>query len=262
MALHGIIGDMHGNREALLAALAALGALRPEQIWCVGDIVGYNADPNDCVAIVRKCGVASIAGNHDLIASRRLGFRRCSNKAMHALRRTRRVLEPAVVQYLQSLPATLAIGDQALLIHGGVRDVQQYLTLAQHIEENVRYLRSDFPGRRICFFGHMHEQTVFEVGPDGRVRKLRSDDEVRLRPDAAYFINPGSVDASRKRGPKMAEFALFDSDAQTVRFFRTPYDDALSEARAAEAGYRVGPWRDYCYTLWRRLTGLRSRPGG
>lgn len=256
MALHGILGDIHGNREALLAVLAALAALRPERIWCIGDIVGYSADPNDCVAIVRGHGVASIAGNHDLIGTRQLGFQRCSAKAMHALKRTRRCLEPAAVEYLCSLPATLPVGEHALLVHGGVRDVQQYLRRTRDIEENAHYLRCDFPGRWICFFGHLHEQTVFEIGSDGTVRRLATSDTVKLRPGASYFINPGSVDASRKREQGMAEFALFDSSALSVRFFRTPYDGALTEAKAAQSGYRIGPWRERYYQLRQRL--LRS----
>lgn len=253
MALYGILGDIHGNREALTAALAALERHRPERLLCVGDVVGYNADPDDCATLLQERGVIAIAGNHDLISIGRLGFERCSNKAMHALKCTRRRLRPSTAEYLRSLPAALPVEDRAVLVHGGVRDVQLYMTKPHHIEENVRYLRADFPGRHICFYGHMHEQKVFEAREDGTIHDLPGKGIVRLRSDREYFVNPGSLDASRKHEHKLAEFALFDSGALTVEFFRVPYDDSLSEAKAAAAGYRIGRGRDLFYMVQRRI---------
>ena len=78
MALYGVLGDIHGNREALEAALAKLDACGVTRILCVGDIVGYNADGDACVEILRACHALCIAGNHDLIGTGRLGFERCS----------------------------------------------------------------------------------------------------------------------------------------------------------------------------------------
>jgi diadenosine tetraphosphatase ApaH/serine/threonine PP2A family protein phosphatase len=253
MALYGVIGDIHGNLEALTATLAALERHCPEKLLCVGDIVGYNADPDDCAAILRERGVMAIAGNHDLIGTGRLGIERCSTNAMHSLKRTRRRLHPRTTEYLCSLPTALEVEDRVVLVHGGVRDVQQYMTKPHHIEENVPYLRTDFPGRRICFYGHMHEQKVFEVSENGTVRDLPVEGIMRLHPNRDYFVNPGSVDASRKHGHKLAEFALFDSGALTVEFFHVPYDDALTEAKAAAGGYRMHPWRHLFYSVERRI---------
>ena len=258
MALYGVLGDIHGNREALTATLAALEKRRPERLLCVGDIVGYNADPNGCAALLRKRGVIAIAGNHDLISTGRLGFERCSYKAMHSLKRTRLELHADTAEYLCSLPAAFEVEDQVVLVHGGVRDVQQYMTKPHHIEENVRYLRTDFPGRHICFYGHMHQQKVFEVSEDGMVRDLPAEGIARLRRDREYFINPGSLDASRKHGCKLAEFALFDSGELTVEFFRVSYDAALTEAKAAAAGYRISPWLNRLSVVRR---GILGKPG-
>jgi hypothetical protein len=83
---------------------------------------------------------------------------------------------------------------------------------------------------------------------------------MKLRRDREYFVNPGSVDASRKHTHKLAEFALFDSDALTVEFCRVPYDDALTEAKAAAGGYRMPRWRHFYYAAQRRiLTKLRRK---
>jgi len=253
MALYGLLGDIHGNREALEAALAALDARGVEKIACVGDLVGYNADPDECVAILRSRGAVAIAGNHDLIGTGLLGFERCSNKAMHSLKRTRRAISRETAAYLRGLPSHVLLEGRVLLTHGGVRDVQQYMTNARHVLENAAYLRQDFPAATICFYGHTHEQRVFELAGD-EVRDVPPS-VVDLSPQRLYFINPGSVDASRKRHLKFAEFALFDSDALTVEFGNTPYDEARTEARAAAAGYRIGALRERLYDVQRRLIG-------
>ena len=128
------------------------------------------------------------------------------------------------------------------------------MTGPRHIEENIHYLREDVPGRRICFFGHMHEQRVFEVDPSGAVRLLPATGVMKLHPDLEYFINPGSVDASRKHSHKLAEFAVFDSQALTLEFVRVPYDDKLTEEKATSAGYRITQsWRNLRYAAERKL---------
>ena len=257
MALYGVLGDIHGNREALEAVLAALDARGIRRLACVGDLVGYNADPDDCVEILLGRGAIAIAGNHDLIGTGLLGFERCSNKARHSLKRTRQRISARTAGYLRALPSHHLLEGRVLLTHGGVRDVQQYMTQPKHILENVEHLRNDFPGTRLCFFGHTHEQRVFEVMGDA-VRTVPPS-MVDLCPRREYFVNPGSVDASRKHGCKLAEYMVFDSEALTVDFARVPYDDARTESRAASAGYRLDPWRDRLYDVRRRLAEVASR---
>jgi predicted phosphodiesterase len=251
MALYGVIADIHGNREALAAALGALEQRRVERIVCLGDVVGYNADPDECVAMVRKRCAVAIAGNHDLIGLGRLDFRRCSNKAEYSLRRTRRALKQVSVSYLAALPPHCVLEDGVVLVHGGVRDVQQYMVTPALIGENAAFLQADFPGARLCFFGHSHEQKVYRVHGDD-VRELSTENQ-SLRNDSIYFVNPGSVDASRKRGRKLAECALFDSGRWTIDFLRVPYDSAATETKAAVFGYRINPLTDRLYSLRRRL---------
>jgi predicted phosphodiesterase len=252
MARYGILGDIHGNREALDAVLRTLDARGIERLLCVGDIVGYNADPDECVALVRERRALAIAGNHDLISLRRLGFRRCSNIAEYALRRTRRTLGAQSASFLAALPDTRTLEEGVVLIHGGVRDVQQYMVAPSHIRQNAEYLRADFPGARLCFFGHSHEQKVYEVKAD-EVREIAASGRVALDPGLLYFINPGSVDASRKSRHKLAECAVLDSAAWTVEFLRVPYDAAAAEVKAAVYGYRIGPWSERWYALRRRI---------
>lgn len=253
MALYGVLGDIHGNLQALRAVLTALDACGIDRIACVGDIVGYNADHDACVEALRNRGAIAIAGNHDLIGTGRLGFERCSNKAMHALKRTRRELAHSSARYLGALPPSRVIEGPALLVHAGVRDVLQYMTQPKHVLENIEYLRADFPGIRLCFFGHTHEQRVFEV-LGGEVRALPPS-FVDLSPHREYFVNPGSVDASRKHGTKVAEYLVYDSASLTLDFSSVPYDDDQTEARALAEGYRLARWRDRLYDVQRRVIG-------
>ncbi len=258
MAVYGLIADIHGNREALGAALEALARRGAGQILCLGDVVGYNADPDECVDMLRKHGALAIAGNHDLIGLGRLGFARCSNKARYSLKRTRRSLSADSAAYLAKLPDYRVIGEKVVLVHGGVRDVEQYMTTSAHIQQNAAFLAEDFPEARLCFFGHSHEQKVYEVH-EGSVRDLPLAPSLTLDPQKVYFINPGSVDASRKRDHKLAEFAVLDTETWRVELWRVPYDCAATEAKAAVFGYRIPPLTDRWYSLQRKMRSALRR---
>jgi predicted phosphodiesterase len=256
MATYGVLGDIHGNLEALRAVLDALDARGARELLCVGDIVGYNADPDECVALLRSRSVKVIAGNHDLIATRRLGFERCSNQARYALERTRRRISPETAAWLGSLPDRLLIEGRTVLVHGGVRDVQLYMKTAQLVARNAELLRLDFPSARICFFGHSHAQKVYEVDAGVTERELTVGGLDRGK---LYFVNAGSVDAQRKPQDKLAECAIFDTGAWSIEFLRVPYAAAATEAKAAVGGYRIPPIIDRAYTWRRRVTPLVQR---
>jgi predicted phosphodiesterase len=253
MALYGVIADIHGNIEALGAVLDALDAHGAERLLCLGDIVGYNADPDECAALVRERRALSIAGNHDLIGTGQLGFERCANNAAYALKRTRKRLAPETAAWLCMLPASLLVEDRIALVHGGVRDVQEYMTTPRHIRRNAELLRADFPHVRICFFGRSHAQRVYRVEEDGAATDLSGAQRYVLGREPVHFINPGSVDAQRKRERRLAEFALFDSLDWKLEFLSVPYDAASTEAKAAVFGYRIPPWIDRLSSARRRI---------
>ena len=260
MALYGVLGDIHGNREALHAVLDQCDRRAVDGLLCVGDIVGFNADSDECAELLRARNALAIAGNHDLISIGRLDFERCANKVIYSLKRTRRRIGAQTAAYLASLPAHRVIEGRILLVHAGVRDVEQYVVTPRHVAQNAAYLRADYSGINACFFGHVHEQKVYEVEGDA-VRELPIAAPVTLRADRLYFINPGSVDAARKAEHKLAEFALLDSTAMRIEFLRAAYDDAASESRAAAGGYRIDRLTDRLYTLRRRARRIASRLG-
>ena len=267
MALYGVLADIHGNVEALRAVLETLELRGVQRLLCPGDIVGYNADPDECAAIMRAKqatwrglpGAEIVAGNHDLIATGQLGFERCAGNAAYALRRTRKRLAPETAAWLRTLPGTRLVEDRIALVHGGVRDVQEYMTTPRHIRRNAAMLREEFPHASLCFFGHSHAQRVYRVEEDGTASDLSGESRYVLQRDALHFVNPGSVDAQRKREHKVAEFALFDSLDWTLEFGRVGYDAASTEAKAAVFGYRVNLLTESLYGLRRRVGRLSAR---
>jgi predicted phosphodiesterase len=257
--IYGIVADIHGNAEALTAALDALERRRVDRLVCLGDIVGYNADSNECVGLVRRRGIESIAGNHDLIGIGRLGVDRCANKAAFALKRTRRVLTAESRDFLAGLPLARVYEGRFLFVHGAINDVQQYLRTGPQVRTNLDILRRVYPGVLVCFFGHTHEPRFYEaIG--GTIEERPGRGCMQLARNGTYFINPGSVDASRKREHHLAEFGVFDSSRLRMEFHRVPYDHLSSETKASREGYRIDAVTDWLYSARRKLTPSWARP--
>jgi len=253
--LYGILADIHGNLEALTAALEALERRHVDRLICLGDIVGYNADSNACAAVVQSRSIESIAGNHDLISIGRLGVDRCANKAAFALARTRRVLRPEARDFLAALPLARVYERRLLLIHGGIGDVQQYVRSCDHVRANLGPLKRCYPDVNVCFFGHTHEARLYEITGEC-VEERPAGESVPLATGKMYFVNPGSVDASRKRGYRLAEFGVFDSSLFRMEFHRVPYDHLSAERKATSQGYRIDAVTDWLYTARHKVNSV------
>jgi predicted phosphodiesterase len=264
MALYGVVAGIHGNAEALGAVLAALERRGATRLLCLGDTVGYNADPDECAALLRARRAIAVAGRNELIATGSLGLdweqRHGPPRATHALRRTRRSLKAPAAQWLRSLPVRHALDERIVLVHGGVRDVQQYLTHPRDLRQNAEFLRADFPAAKLCFFGASHARKVWEVDGDEVVD--RTADQLALSRERLTFVNPGAVDAQRRREHRLAEYAIFDSLDWTVEFLRVRYDAATTEAKAAVFGYRIYGLAAGLYGLRRRLAFSRGAAPG
>jgi predicted phosphodiesterase len=257
MARYGVISDVHANLEALRAVLDDLERQEIDRIVSLGDVVGYNADPEECISLLRGYRIESIAGNHDLIALGRLGFERCAARPRFALKRTRRRLGPDARSFLSDLPPIRTCEAGAVvLIHGGVDDVSEYLRTADQIRRAAGALAAPAPGARICFYGHTHDPQVFAIDrATGDVTSTTPDLERPLPVDldrSLYFINPGSVDAAR-RPRKLAEYAVLDWSGREVRFHRVPYDHQLAERKASAGGYRMSRAHELAHRVRRAV---------
>jgi predicted phosphodiesterase len=256
VATYGLISDIHGNLEALHAVLVHLEREGVDHIVALGDLVGYNANSNECIEIIRARGIDCIAGNHDLIALGRLGFERCAVRPEFTLRRTRRELDAGSRKFLSNLPPVRVYEDSIVLIHGGVDDVQEYMRTANDIARNAATFRARWPRARLCLFGHTHDPVLYQVGPNVRAVPTEAN-ETPLDREHLTFLNPGSVDAAR-RNAKLAEVAILDSERWTVRYQRVPYDDQKAERSATEAHYRMTRLDEVVYNA-RRLARRGSR---
>jgi len=231
---YAIISDVHANLEALEAVLADM---RPhaDTVVCLGDIVGYNANPNECLELVQNVCDVVISGNHDQAACGLRRYDDFSAYAREAMDWTRRQLTPAWYQYLLSLPSTAMFSDQWLAAHGSPRDTDEYLFHAAHFQEAFIYLQEYLPQERGCFIGHTHLPMIWECTPEGLVGPTAVTAlTVMLQPARRYIINPGSVGQPRY-GKPAASYALLDDQALTVEFRFVTYDVAAAQDKIYDA---------------------------
>jgi predicted phosphodiesterase len=258
MATYAFLADIHGNTEALVAALAFLESENVDHLVGLGDIVGYNPGGNACVRLVRERSIECVTGNHELIALGRMGFDRCAPSPAHALRQARRDLSTTTKQFLGALPSTLTYEGRIVVTHGGLDDVAEYMTTSARILANAEILGERHPRAAFCFFGHTHVPKVYELGSNSLV-EAPATGVVRVGAKGKkYFINPGSIDASRCR-EKLARFAVFDSMRDEVRFHAVTYDEGAVERAAVAAGYRLSAHRRWLEQARKRLQLSLSR---
>lgn len=241
MARFGIIGDPHGNHEALTAALRELGRRNIDQVWCVGDLVGYNADPDAVVAELEKSAVC-IAGNHDRVAIGALGSERCWYGARYALGRTRETIGDRALAYLATLPTVRPVDKGLYLFHGCIDDVTRYCRGERELLHNDRLLGERHPRVWLACFGHTHVPGIHAVrnGEHGRiVDHLGGTGRIELDYGARFFLNPGFIDGARREQP-VAQFAVLDTLDRTVELCEVPYDAKTSELKSRRGGFRPG----------------------
>ncbi|MGE3539563.1 MAG: metallophosphoesterase [Candidatus Tectimicrobiota bacterium] len=231
---YAIISDVHANLEALEAVLSDLRPLA-DAVVCLGDIVGYNANPNECLELVRSVCDVIIAGNHDQAACDLRLYDDFSDYARTAMDWTREQLPPDWKQYLRTLPTTAEFGTCWLAAHGSPWDTDEYLFNTWHFQEAFAYLQQDWPAIRACFIGHTHLPMIWERTPSGQITPTDMTSlTVTLQPAQRYIINPGSVGQPRYGGPA-ATYLLLDEQALSVEFRFVPYDVATTQEKIYDA---------------------------
>lgn len=207
--------------------MSACGA---DGLLCLGDVVGYGADPGPCVERVRQEAVAVVSGNHDAGVVGRLDLDWFNPFAKAAALWTAEQLCGDHRAYLSSLPLVARI-DEATLVHASPRVPEEwdYLISARDGFEVFPFFRT-----RLCFVGHSHRPGIWIEGPDG-VRFEPYPSQQELLPGHRYIVNVGSVGQPRDRDPRAA-CAIWDTDAQTITIHRVSYDTRAAQAKIREAG--------------------------
>jgi predicted phosphodiesterase len=220
-----IISDIHGNRHAFEAVLDEIAASECEEIWCLGDLVGYGAEPDACVELARRHTAICLAGNHDLGVTGALPLEDFSRGAALAARWTQATITEETRAFLESLqPQRL---DQSVgLYHASPRDpVWEYVLSALQAE-----LCLDVQDHRLCLVGHSHVALSFTRPPgSGATGQTRGGGEELDLTESEWLINPGSVGQPRDGDPRAAWLDL-DLAACTAAYHRVEYDIAGAAA--------------------------------
>ena len=216
-----IISDIHGNRQAFEAVLEAVAASDAAELWCLGDLVGYGADPDACVELARKHAAVCLAGNHDLAITGELALDEFSRGASLAAQWTREVMAPENVGFLAGLRPQ-AVEGAVGLYHASPRDpVWEYVLSALLAE-----LCMDEQQQRVCLIGHSHVALSF-VRREGELAtgEPRRDGAELDVSAGEWLLNPGSVGQPRD-GDRRAAWLLLDLQEWTASYMRTEYDVA------------------------------------
>jgi diadenosine tetraphosphatase ApaH/serine/threonine PP2A family protein phosphatase len=218
-----IISDIHSNLEALQKALEIIDEKKVEEIVCLGDLVGYGANPNECVELTRKRASRILLGNHDQAAFDLSQTEHFNRHARTAAYWTNQTLTQENLEFLKSLPFQHVI-DDLTFVHASPRDPEQweYVFSAHEAKTNFPSFQT-----RICFVGHTHIPGVFPE--DLKMQKSKVTRENR------YIINVGSVGQPRDGNWKLS-FGVFDTSAWTYDLIRSEYDvqTALEKIVAAD----------------------------
>jgi predicted phosphodiesterase len=236
---YAIISDLHANIEALDATLARIDALGVDRVLCLGDIVGYNADPEPCIERLRERKIRSLAGNHDRAVVGTRSALHFGSQARRVVEWTRHQLSDQSRAYLARLPIADSIDGAFFAVHAALHpepNDELHLSTKERVRASLLALASGRFGARVCFFGHTHRAVVHSLsGTHVQSRDVDTETTLELDPELFHIVNPGSVGQSRDGDPRAA-FAVYDSDASAVSFHRVAYDFALCHDKAERAG--------------------------
>lgn len=225
-----VISDIHANRAAMEAVLRDAAPF--DMIWCLGDLVGYGPDPNECVARIQDFEHICVAGNHDWAALGRLALDDFNTEARIAHLWTQEELTPVSREYLQQLPVRLEQGD-ITLVHGSPREpVWEYLLDLEGAMINFSHFSTPF-----CLVGHTHLPLMFVLDEEpGRPYAMIPEigTPISLR-GYRMILNPGSVGQPRDGDPR-ASYAILDTNAMTWELRRVSYPIEITQERMRARG--------------------------
>ncbi len=228
-----VISDIHSNLAALTAVLADAGVV--DETWCLGDVVGYGPQPNECIDLLRarEPHLSCIAGNHDWAALGKLDTAQFNSDAESAARWTGQALSDKSHAYLEGLPQQLRREDFTL-VHGSPRDaIMEYVVSLAVARENFAVLTT-----RYCLLGHSHLPFVMAEGlhpselPE--IQKVQIGQAVPLT-ERRLMINPGSVGQPRDGNPD-ASYLILDNAAMTIEQRRVAYPIKETQTLMEQAG--------------------------
>jgi predicted phosphodiesterase len=228
-----IISDIHGNAHALDAVLDDAAEVGYDAALCLGDLVGYGADPSAVITrVVTLAPVAIVRGNHDKVCAGLEPAVLFNEVARRSIEWTRSVLSPAELQMLADLPkGPRLVADGLEICHGSPFDEDHYVFDQDDAARSI-----DAAGARLCLFGHTHLPAIFTAADDPATSgDGLAPDEMRLPKAGPALVNVGSVGQPRD-GDARAAYGVLDVERNTIRLRRTPYDVQGAQRKIMQAG--------------------------
>jgi diadenosine tetraphosphatase ApaH/serine/threonine PP2A family protein phosphatase len=222
-----IISDIHANLTALEAVLNDAGPI--DAVWCLGDLVGYGPDPDQCIARIRSLpNLVCLLGNHDAAALGLIDTETFNPDARLAIEWTRASLQEESVEFLKTLPEKKVV-DYMTLTHGSPRQpVWEYLLDTRSATANFEYFDTPY-----CLVGHTHLPVLYYLPDESRIAQLMVPDaSMKLTLPPRAILNPGSVGQPRDRDPRAA-YARYDPEQNLFEFCRVSYDVSAVQERMA-----------------------------
>jgi predicted phosphodiesterase len=225
---YAIIADIHGNLDAFQVVLDDIRAQKATHIVCLGDVVGYNAQPKECLDIVRQMNLPCVKGNHDEYCSTENPLDGFNPHAAEAVHWTREQLCDDDKQWLRELKYS-RMAANFTMVHATLDAPERWGYVFDKLAAAASF---PYQNTQMCFFGHTHVPVAFmrdTVVRGGTYSKFKVD------PSKKYFINVGAVGQPRDNNPKSA-YVIYDMDAQTIELRRLDYDIASAQRKILAAG--------------------------
>lgn len=218
---YAIISDIHSNLEALQAVLKTIEQEKIDKILCLGDIVGYGPNPNECIELVQQHCEIILTGNHDFACIENSELFYFNQYAKQAIEWTLTVLNNDNLQYLTDLPFN-AIAEDFYLVHANPYDPKTWDYILSLDEAIYNFPKFD---ERICFIGHSHHPIIYFEYLDNAELKynLKLSSKIEIEPNKRYIINVGSVGQPRDGNPDAA-FGIIDTATSSYELKRTSYN--------------------------------------
>ncbi len=238
-----LISDINANLAAFEAVLEDAEGLY-DKVWCLGDMVGYGPDPNECVELLLTKDHLCIAGNHDWAVLGKLDIDDFNPDARFASLWTREQLNDNVREYLEKLPIALVEEDVYTLVHGSPRHpIWEYILYPAVAQPNFKQFNTPY-----CFVGHTHSPVIFTEAEDPKSMCEAAVPEFNNGPvqlgERRLIVNPGSVGQPRD-GDARAAYAIVDIEAKTFEHRRIPYPVSATQEKMKDY--------DFPTRLWKRL---------
>lgn len=223
-----LFADIHANLEALECVLADAEKEGCTDYICLGDVVGYNANPAECLQRVRELECPIVKGNHDEDCGGDHGLEAMNPIAAEALLWTREQLSDDEREWLRRLRMVRQVSDFTI-VHSSLDQPQVWNYVTNKFDAMSSF---SYQFTRVCFHGHTHVPRIF--AKDSQISELPAEDTV-LDPNMKYFINVGSVGQPRN-GDWRACYGIFDVPSNTITFRRLEYDIATAQKKILDAG--------------------------